>query len=268
VPEATRRLHSKEDSCIDCHMPRYPAADIAHTASTDHRILRRPGKDAAAASRAGGEPGVVPFYRQGPGAGDPDDGRDLGIALPHVMVQSLARRKAPPAGVGRQAVELLEAAVRNDPEDVQAREVLAEALSLVNRQADALAVYEAVLAGAPDREASLMGAAMLAQSLQRREPALAYWRRAVAANPWHPYYRASLARMLADQKAWDEARPQCEAWLRLDPASIDARVLWVSCLLKTGDKDAARAEFAKVERLRPPDLPVLQARFAVELRSR
>jgi hypothetical protein len=39
-------------------------------------------------------------------------------------------------------------------------------------------------------------------------------------------------------------------------------------LLKTGDKARARAEFAKVERLRPPDLPLLQARFTVELRSR
>ena len=55
---------------------------------------------------------------------------------------------------------------------------------------------------------------------------------------------------------------------RLDPANMDARVLWVSCLLRTGDKAAARAEFAKIERLRPPDLPVLQARFAVEWRSR
>jgi thioredoxin-like negative regulator of GroEL len=74
--------------------------------------------------------------------------------------------------------------------------------------------------------------------------------------------------MLADKKAWDEARPQCEAWLRLDPASIEARVLWVSCLIKTGDLTRARTEFAKIERLRPPNLSILQARFAIELRSR
>ncbi len=42
MPLAARRLKSSPDSCIDCHMPRYPAADIAHTASTDHRILRHP----------------------------------------------------------------------------------------------------------------------------------------------------------------------------------------------------------------------------------
>jgi Tfp pilus assembly protein PilF len=267
VPEATRRLRNPQDSCIDCHMPRYPAADIAHTASTDHRILRRPAPDApAAAGRAGGEAGVVPFYR--PGLDDKDAGRDLGIALAHVMVQGLAGRRALAPGVGARAVDLLEAAVRDDPSDLEARERLAEALSLANRPADALAAYEAVLAGAPDREASLMGAAMLAQSLQKGESALAYWRRAVAVNPWHATYRASLARLLAEQKAWDEARPHCEAWVRLDPASIDARVLWVSCLARTGDKAAAGAEFDKIRRLHPPDLPVLEARFAVELRSR
>ena len=113
-----------------------------------------------------------------------------------------------------------------------------------------------------------MGAAMLAQSLQRREAALSYWRRAVAENPWHPNYRANLARMLSEEKAWQEARPHCEAWLRLDPANLEARFLWVRCLIKTGDKSEARVEFAKIERLRPANLPTLQARFNVELRGR
>ncbi|MBV9124116.1 MAG: hypothetical protein JO112_12220, partial [Planctomycetes bacterium] len=41
-PEAVRRRRSPQDSCIDCHMPRYLGMDIPHTASTDHRIPRRP----------------------------------------------------------------------------------------------------------------------------------------------------------------------------------------------------------------------------------
>lgn len=32
----------KELDCVACHMPRSPAADVPHTAITDHRILRRP----------------------------------------------------------------------------------------------------------------------------------------------------------------------------------------------------------------------------------
>jgi tetratricopeptide (TPR) repeat protein len=212
------------------------------------------------------EPGIISFYRKDSDRNDKEAERDLGIALAHVMVQGLTQRKALSAHSSEQAAGLLDAAARNDPEDMVAWEAKAEMLALLNRQGEALDTYETILAKAPHREASLMGAAMLAQSRQKRGPALAYWRRAVAANPWQPYYRASLAQMLADQNAWDEARPQCEAWLRLDPGNIDARVLWVRCLLKTGDTAEAKLEFAKIERLRPPNLPQLQARFAVESR--
>jgi hypothetical protein len=263
VPEPARRRQSPPDSCIDCHMQRYPPRDIAHTAATDHRILRRP--DPLSAPRPPGQPGIVPFYRPRPGADDREAGRDLGIALVRILVQRLLQGQAPPAGA--QAVALLKEAVRNDPADLPAWEALAEALTLLDRPAEAADAYEALLARDPHREAALMGAAMLAQK-QRLPAAASYWRRAVAEGPWQPAYRASLAQVLAEQKAWDEAATQAEAWVRLDPANLDARVLHVSCLAHSGHKDAARAKFAKIERLRPPNLPLLQARFTVELRQR
>jgi tetratricopeptide (TPR) repeat protein len=271
VPEATRRLTSKEDSCIDCHMPRFPPADIAHTSATDHRILRRKERDpGSAANDQPGPPrtpGIVSFYPDHRDINDPEARRDLGIALSHIRIQNLTQHKPPLIGDGDLAIELLEAAVRNDPEDLPAWEALAEALALRDRTAEALTAYEYVLSKAPRREASLMGAAMLAQQ-QRLESALSYWRRAVAVDPWKATYRSSLAKMLAEHKAWDEALLECQAWVRLDPANIDARVLLVTCLARTGDKTTARAEFAKIERLRPPNLPLLQARFSVALRPR
>lgn len=41
-PLETRLRESHEDSCIQCHMPKLPASDVAHTSLTDHRILRDP----------------------------------------------------------------------------------------------------------------------------------------------------------------------------------------------------------------------------------
>ena len=35
-----RLLRSPDDSCIQCHMPALPAADVQHTSQTDHRVLR------------------------------------------------------------------------------------------------------------------------------------------------------------------------------------------------------------------------------------
>lgn len=39
--EQTQKRTAVQDSCMDCHMPQYPAADV-HSAQTDHRILTYP----------------------------------------------------------------------------------------------------------------------------------------------------------------------------------------------------------------------------------
>ncbi len=39
---ASKSVHAAVTECVSCHMPRLTPEDIPHTASTDHRILRRP----------------------------------------------------------------------------------------------------------------------------------------------------------------------------------------------------------------------------------
>jgi Tfp pilus assembly protein PilF len=265
VPAETRILDNKEDSCIDCHMPRYLTSDIAHTAATDHRILRRADRVAPEESRRPRRVlSFVPFRRERLDPDDRDAGRDLGLAL----VQAFAQGKASPEGAGAEILGMLEDAVQHDPGDTEAQEGKALVLTFLKRPDEALAAYEAVLARAPNREISLARAAMLTQKQRRYEQALSYWRRTVAENPYEASYRASLAQLLARQKAWSEARPHSDAWLRLDPGNVKARMLWVSCLLRTGEPDLARTEFEKIKRLRPANLPLLEARFAVESRAR
>ena len=52
----------------------------------------------------------------------------------------------------------------------------------------------------------------------------------------------------------------------LDPASVEARHLWVACLIKSGHKPEALAEFAKLRALRPPNLARMEAWFAEQMR--
>jgi predicted CXXCH cytochrome family protein len=261
APLETRRL--KGDSCIDCHMPRYSTSDIAHTAATDHRVILRADKGATAQTNpVRHEPNFASFYHPQPDPDDKELGRDRALALIQVFNQG----KMPRGAAGGQILELLDAAARNDPDDLEVLEARGMTLMFQRHPAEALAAYEAVLAKAPRREVSLAQAAVIAQQQRRFDLARSYWERVVAEVPYEVSYRESLAQLLAQQNAWDEARPQCEAWLRLDPANIEARVLWVSCLLRTGDKPGARAEFARIQRLAPPNLPLLEARFAVELR--
>jgi tetratricopeptide (TPR) repeat protein len=245
-------------------MPRYGASDIPHTAATDHRILRG-GKasshEEAPASSGDGFP-MVSFYRGRQGVEEEEEDRSRAVA---VVTLALTGDPAAAGAVSR-ALPLLEAAVVRDPNDLAAGEARGYALVLLNRPSEGLAAFQPVLARAPERELALMGSALATESLGQTEAALGWWRRAVAVNPWAVGYRHRLVPLLIKKEAWDEAGPQCEAWLRLDPLSAEARTAHVQCLLAAGARDEARAEFARIEALAPSNLRDLQIRFAKKLR--
>ena len=56
-----------------------------------------------------------------------------------------------------------------------------------------------------------------------------YGQQAVDVNPWMPSYRRNLALLLAAQQDWEGCRQQCEAWLKLDSMSTEARSLLLKC---------------------------------------
>ncbi|HKI36265.1 MAG TPA: tetratricopeptide repeat protein [Gemmataceae bacterium] len=263
LPREERLKTTPEDSCIDCHMPRHSLGNVPHTAATDHRIVRfRHGEGPRREPLPAG-PGlpVTPFH-QPPGVGlGPEAERDLAIALLGPLSET---GKVAPLSYSARALRLLEPAVSRDPEDWEAQEAKANAFWAQGRRGEALAVLQTVLARAPRREAALTRAGTLARDLNQRPSAIDYWRRAVEVNPWVAGYRAFLCELLAGEGAWEELRPHCEAWLRLDPASIDARQTWVKYLLRTGRKGEARSEFERVRALRPPNLSRLQAWFDEE----
>jgi predicted CXXCH cytochrome family protein len=261
---AGRRQTRPDDSCIDCHMPRYPAGDIAHAAATDHRILRCAAGEVTLPARAGPAPSlpapaVVSFYRDHFDPHDPEAARDLAVALVQLTFHGKISELAYPESL----LPLLDQAVRRDPDDVEAGEARAGLLQLQWKYPEALAAFEVVLARRPRRERSLSQAAHVAQKLRRRETARRYWEQAAAVNPWMPTYPKSLALLLAEEQAWEQCGRQCEAWLRLDPADAEARALWVKSLASTGRLEEARGELARLERLHAPSIAELR-RWLVE----
>jgi Tfp pilus assembly protein PilF len=255
---------AKADSCIDCHMPRFQPKDVAHTAVTDHRILRRPDTQSKPSHkrsyRAPAEQGLplARFSLDGKATSSPENARDLGVALAVLMSQGTIN----PERYDSRALRLLEEATRRAPLDAAAWQALGHVQLLRKEPWKALTALEAALKAEPNLETALTGAAALSQALPDPPRALDYWRRAVAANPWMPEYRASFAPFLADLGHWKEAREQNEAWLRLEPASVPARLLHIRCLLQDNRRDEAELEFRRIVALRPPSLDALRTWFA------
>jgi tetratricopeptide (TPR) repeat protein len=171
---------------------------------------------------------------------------------------------APPR-VLAMALDGLERALKQDPDDVAAGEACGHALALLNQWPASLARFEALVAKHPEQELSVVGAAGAAEELRITEKAIRYWKDAVGLNPVHAGYRKHLVTLLVKGREWQQALPHSEAWVQFDPMSAEARTALVSCLAETGNKQEARREFARLRALAPANLQELEFRFEKKL---
>jgi tetratricopeptide (TPR) repeat protein len=85
--------------------------------------------------------------------------------------------------------------------------------------------------------------------MRQSEKAIRYWRLALECDPVSPAYHGKLAALLAETGAWEQAREQCQTWLRLDPGSFDARRLLIRCLRQLGQRREAQEQIDQLHRL-------------------
>jgi predicted CXXCH cytochrome family protein len=262
VPAAARRATSKDDSCIDCHMPS-TGSTINHTAVVDHRVPRRPAPPRATAPLAPRleQVPLAPFHPDLAGPEDEEVARGLGIAL-------VETADSQPEGRARQlagwALPLLEAALATEPEDPPAWEARGNALWFLGRREEALAAYEKALEQAPRREAVLARAAALALRLNRPAAARTFAGRAVAVNPWNASHHLELAKVHARGRDWRAAAGEAGQALRLNPAHVPARSLLVTCYAQLGERGRAEAEFKALAGLSPPERQAALRRWFAE----
>jgi Tfp pilus assembly protein PilF len=135
--------HPNQPDCTSCHMPANPSTDVAHTAVTDHRILRRPDMGAPfvnAQTASSALPRLAPF----PATPEAEhDTRDLALAW-----ASLAENGN--EAMQKQAEQLLRKAVQESPKDP----ALLSSLGYVEQRRgalnDARELYQRALAQNPD----------------------------------------------------------------------------------------------------------------------
>jgi Flp pilus assembly protein TadD len=233
-------------------MPRFQSSDIAHTAATDHRIPRGGGAGDEPAGTRGLRPGQGPlayFFQDLVDPRSPEIRRDLGLAYMRV---ALSYRSAT-TQFCQMALPLLADAVSRWPDDVEAMKAKGSSLWLQGRLVEAQSVYEAVLALAPEHELALIDSAMLAMVMERNDASLGYFKRLMAVNPWQSEYHRNYAKLLAARREWAEAAAECRTTLRLNPTHRETRSLLITCLLRTGNKEQAQAEFNVLLGLAAPE---------------
>lgn len=241
LDEAARRRQDARDSCVDCHMPRFAAKDIAHTAVTDHRVPRRPGVTRHRPPEPA-LPGIplVHFHR---GPARPEDGesrRELGLAL-----LDAASEVRPSPGQLVTALELLDRAAEEFPRDVPLLVGLGECLKLLRRDERALGTYEAVLALEPRQEIALRRAAALSLQFDQVDKALEYCRRSLELNPLSATNHLTHALVLLRKRDWAGAVRASRAALRFDPSVVTGHVILSRCYERMGDRAAAAGAMEK-----------------------
>jgi tetratricopeptide (TPR) repeat protein len=266
VPAAVRKAKVPSDNCIDCHMPRLPASDIVHTAMTDHRIPRAPGKMYQGQGDGKAPPpfgAPLQFFRADElPAEQLHSPRELGI----ILVEN-ARDKGKWRDELPLALRLIERALVDHPKDLALWEHKGTSLVLRReRLPEALAAFETLLQLCPDHESALSEAAYCHQLMENYEAALPYWQRAVAVSPQQENYRFNMAMALSRLGRWREALRAAEQAVRLDPFSGRNRTMLALCLHKTGKKELAREEFEKVRALKPQEFEMLQEQYEEETR--
>jgi len=252
----------KQDSCMACHMPSINPTDVAHVTLADHCIPRRPdaGEDLPDFPSADSEGGpVVHFHRDWLAPGDRPVSRELGIVLSDLCRQELNQECA------RLALPLLDAAIKEDSTDVRALEAKGCALWIDARHSEALAAFDEALAASPDEETTLVNAGTLAVRLGRFDPALAYWTRAIAQNPWPATYHFEMARVRAGRQEWKMAIEECDLALRRNVAHLESRRLLVDCLLRSGEKTRAKGELELLLGFDPPDADAVRRKLREQL---
>jgi len=262
LPLAQRQSRGQGEDCVACHMPRPVITNVPHTAATDHRILRGvPGSVSDSPRDASGQPAESPLidYHWALLTEEErrDAARDMGVALGWA-----ARNLRPSPQFARiaamQGLSLLEAAVRDRPDDLSARESLGHALGILDRPEDALHAFEGCLAIEPHRESALRSAGRLLTRLNRPELARAALQQAIAVNPWPSDYHLALANACYHSGDWPGAVAACREAIRLNPELFDARSLLVQCYLRSHELEQADAEFQILLRFYPASREVWQ----------
>ncbi len=207
--------HPEKQDCTQCHMPSLPNEAVAHTESTDHRILRHPGAFQLPAQSVGG-PRMTAFPEEDASL---TTTRDLALAW-----EALAQRKI--EGASHEAEEYLRKAVKEHPQDARVLAALGYVEQERGREKESQELYERALNSDPlNNDAATNLGTIEARSAHLRR-AVELWQAAFERAPYRSAIGMDLAMAFCAVGQKDDARGYVRRVLEFNPDFASAKKLW------------------------------------------
>ena len=163
-------------------------------------------------------------------------------------VQTRLARAADQAGQRDVALRALQSAAEINPDNIGLQEAYAHGLLVAGLDADAYALYQKLLARAPQNANALVNYGVLAEKLGHPGEAIDSWQRAVAADPTQTNAQLYLAQALEFSGESQASARHYRAYLKevaKNPADHPGEgATVVSALIKVADADARAQKFA------------------------
>jgi len=205
--------HANQPDCRQCHMPSLPSADVAHTQSTDHRILSNP-RLPQLITRVSGP--TLEVFPQSESAQVSTRDRALGW---YQLAQRGVQDAAPEADIH------LQKAVKEQPDDPDVLSALAFMDQRQGREKDARELYGKVVKIKPRSNTAATNLGILDARAGDLRDAVQLWQGAFARVPYRSEIGMDLAMVFCADGQKDIARKYLERVLEFNPDYSKARQL-------------------------------------------
>jgi hypothetical protein len=232
----------RQDSCFGCHMPRLPAADIAHTAQTDHRVLARP-QAAPKASNSQASQKLLFFDKTDERLPPWEVTRASGLAVVKQLLEQ--GRVSEFSKIESLLAPVLEVA----PDDTRVMNALTE-LALKRGDLGTAEIYaRRALEVEPQNEAALVAMTLVCYQTGRYVEGLELSDRALAINPTLDTLHAQRADMLRLSKRLPEGIEAAVKALQINPRLIPVREWLVHAYRDQGQAAKSAEQMAILRRM-------------------
>ena len=210
--------HANQPDCTSCHMPANASTDVAHTAVTDHRILRRPDIGPPLMNATAMTP---PMPRLAPFPASPEAEHDTrGMALAWA---SMAEKGD--SAVQKQAEQLLRKALQEAPKDPALLSSLAYVEQRRGELNDARELYQRALAHDPTLLDAATNLGVLEAKSGHLRDAVTLWEGTFQRAPGHSGIGMNIAHAFCGAGQIEQARDFTMRVLQFNPDLTAAKKL-------------------------------------------